>query len=42
MGTCLLCGLEGAFLARLPEQEAYEIECKRCGKFVIEGILPRM
>jgi hypothetical protein len=42
MAKCLLCGMQGAFLARLPNQDGYEIECERCGKFVMEGILPRM
>src|SRR5712692_5498327 len=42
MGTCLLCGLQGAFLTGSPNQDGCEIECRRCGKFVMDGILPRV
>lgn len=36
---CPLCDAEPISSMRLPDKDAYEIECRRCGKFSVSGTL---
>jgi len=42
MADCLVCGLQEAFVSGIHNMDACTIECKRCGKFMIGGFLPRI
>jgi len=42
MADCLVCGLPEAFVSGIHNMDACTIECKRCGKFMIGGFLPRI
>lgn len=35
---CPLCGWD-AELARVPDRDAYEVRCGRCGRFIVTGVL---
>ena len=39
---CPICKLENARLVKIAGSEPYEIKCKRCGSFMMEGILLRI